>query len=154
MVIINALCNWCSKSNFTNQLYIFLGKESFQINCDLAHIRLTTQTGAPIPKNHFANTIQAAGGYFVMSLWVQATNSSSVVTPNDIKSYLISVNAESVLNENQAGTLSEKSRRLLIRHITNFQTSRFGSNPTAAQKQAVATATGFVFQTISAVSES
>lgn len=48
--------------------------------------------------------------------------------------------------------MSEKSRRQLIRHITEYQTSRFGENPTREQRQAIATATGFVFETLSAVS--
>lgn len=70
----------------------------------------------------------------------------------DIKSYLISVNAGHILSEYEDGVLTEKSRRQLIRHITDYQILRFGSNPTPDQKQSIATVTGFVFQTLSAVS--
>lgn len=134
----------------TKSMY-FVGKEVFQIKCDSAKFRMTTNTGAPIRKDHFATVVQVAGGYFVVHLWISAIDSSVVVTPNDITEYLISMNAQSVLNE-RTGILTEKSRRALIRHLLDFQLLRFGPTPTLPQKESVANATAFVFENLNPVS--
>lgn len=66
---------------------------------------------------------------------------------------MISVNATKILDENKDGILTEKSRRQLIRHIIDYQTKRFGPKPSLDQRQAIVTATGFLFECLSTVSE-
>lgn len=69
----------------------------------------------------------------------------------DIKQYLIDKNATVILDENERGTLTDKSRRLLIRHLNDYQTERFGENPNKGQKDAIATAASCIFTTLSVV---
>lgn len=75
----------------------------------------------------------------------------SVIHKQDIKQYLIDKNATSILDENERGTLTETSRRLLIRHLNNYQKERFGLNANNAQKNAIATAASCTFTTLRAV---
>lgn len=60
-----------------------LGKKAFKLKCEYANYRITTETGAPIPRNRFLNVIQACGGYLKAHLWINNTDSESpMVTPN------------------------------------------------------------------------
>lgn len=72
----------------------------------------------------------------------------------DIKQYLIDKNATVILDENERNMLTEKSRRLLIRHLNDYQKERFGINPNQAQKDAIASATSFIFTSLKAVNKS
>lgn len=62
------------------------------------------------------------------------------------------MNAGHILTENKQGAFTEKTRRQLIRHVTEYQLSRFGKNTTIEQKESVAVATGMLFPSLSAVS--
>lgn len=61
------------------------------------------------------------------------------------------MNATHILDENEKGPMTVKSRRQLIRHLNEFQNSRFGSAPNQEQRMAVAKAAETVFNTMSAV---
>lgn len=78
---------------------------------------------------------------------------NEIILRQDIKQYLIENNATEILEENASGSLKESSRRKLIRHITDYQTLRFGTKPSQEQKMSIATAAGFLFKSLSSVSE-
>lgn len=62
------------------------------------------------------------------------------------------MNAVNILNENEEGPLTEKSRRQFIRHLTDYQIQRFGVNIKTNEKESVAVAAGFVFRSLTPVS--
>lgn len=62
------------------------------------------------------------------------------------------MNAIHILNENESDILTVKSRRQLIRHLVEFQTQRFGEKAKQSEMDAIATAAGFIFKMLSAVS--
>lgn len=66
---------------------------------------------------------------------------------------MIEKNATDILEENASGSLTESTRRKLIRHITDYQIIRFGAKPNHERRMAIATAAGFLFKTLSSVSE-
>lgn len=76
-----------------------------------------------------------------------------ILSRQNIKQYLIQNNATGILEENAKGSLTETTRRKLIRHITDYQTVRFGDKANQEQRMAIATAAGFLFKSLSSVSE-
>lgn len=65
----------------------------------------------------------------------------------DLETYLISVGATNLL-ERKKQCLTEKSRRELIRHVFEYQTSRFGKDPNDDQKKAIDKAVVFLFPSL------
>lgn len=63
------------------------------------------------------------------------------------------MNATHILNENEKGTLTTKCRRQLIRHLTEYQTKRFGQTPKQNEKDSIANAAAFVFKMFTSVSK-
>lgn len=66
---------------------------------------------------------------------------------------MIEKNAANILDENEHGILTEKSRRLLIRLLNDFEKERFGLTASKEQKDAIAVATTFIFKCLSVVNK-